>query len=926
MSSQQPLTQGGRLAFGDSDDDDALFNEEMCALLGSTVATLRNGAGGTDVPPPGTVVAPQAPPLAPLESVPGAVLQPQPAELKWNAAGSLVRAAQQGRQQVGQQPGFRLPRALPQRQPEQLAQQQVPHPPPNQPLPQQQAHVHRPPGFQSTTPATSFQSYHQSNSYQPQHSAQMSELQRQVEQYKQQLMFAQQELNEARRARRGAGPTGMAGDAGQQYDVQGTAMHGRVDQAKDILPGDGNMNADSPSANNKRQRSLSTPPSASVSTYNTTKDSLTSIVPRFLGQLKVGIRGGVVGSVGDGHHVHADFHSVPLTYRLDRLERDIACLKQYRIKRAAMFSILDEQQDVPGSVLVNLEAVLSFGVGVPSVGVGDVGVPEALAAGRRPNTNDISIMLLSVLTYVLGTDADMVLDRLGEHGGANGAAGGGHPVLSEYNTNATANSATMAGVFPTEVMCTSMGTAAPTVAGVGGTGQQGKRGTDEGPSPKGAQLCAAAFLTFVGSFFTILNEFAADSNLLIAMIDELTHDDVDAQGAPSTVDIVRPSRRAMTRNILRTMEVLSRVDPSSLPSTCFPPLTPPHQSPPSGSPSKASSSASPSGCAMEALAKFLHTLARLRSKGDRSILVPVLQSKQLEKALLAHPGASRDELIKFVLVMLEDSQTFASMELEASKELQIPPSKHAVSAAQLTPPRATGGISGVTRPRRHSMLNKRLGIDSDTRPGGDHAALQGDPFWASRLPQTINLCLNQPSTTAPWTTVRLCLGFFASLVERCADALLQSVCDFKHLEKYSGEGREVETLMHHIVRIAGVAAGEGSLLHPNKCSETDAAEQRSYLRRWRIVHESLVLLRALLTRVPGTAHCLALEDSNGVLCVLEKIAIGYPLSTINQPALSDGRLALWVDALEAAYGRRGSSLESIARSVKAMLLKELSPN
>lgn len=932
MSSQQPLTQGGHLTFGDSDDDDELFNEEMCALLGSTVATLRGGAGGPDAPPllPPAAVAPQAPPLAPQEGPRGAALQPQPAGLKWNAAGSLVRAVQQGRQQVGQQPGLGLPGALPQQQ--SLPQHAVPYygvqhpapqqqqPPPQQPPPQQlqqqRPPVHVQPGVQTATPGSSFQSYHQSNSHQTQHSAQMTELQRQVEQYKQQLMFAQQELNEVRRARRGT--TVVTGNAGQQYEVLGTAMHRRVDQTKEIAPDDGKGNGDSPSANNKRQRGQSTPPSVSVSTYNTTKDTLMSIVPRFMGQLKVGIGAGVAGSVGEGHHVHADYHSVPLTYRLDRLERDIAYLKQYRIKRAEIFSILDEHQDVSGSVLVNLEAALSSGLGVPGAVVRGVGESETWAAGRRPNVKDITIMLLSVLTYVLGTDADMVLDRLGKHGGANGTAGVAHPVLLEYNTNATGNSATIAGVFPTEVMCTSTGTAAPTVATAVGAGQLGKHGNNEGPSRKEAQRCAAAFFRFVGSFFTVLNEFSADSNLLVSMIDELTEDDTgvdgDAQGgAPGAGDIVRPSKRAMSRNILRTMEVLSTAEPSSSPGLSLPP----------GSASPASTAASPGGCAMEALAKFLHALARVRSKGGVDILVPVLQSKQLEKALLAYPGASRDELIKFVLVMLEDKQTLASMELEASKELQIPPSRRATSAAQLTPPKATGGISGVARPRRHSMLNKRLGIDSDTKSEGDRAALQGDPFWASRLTQTINLCLDRPSAPAPWTTVRLCLEFFASLVERSAEALLQSVCDFKHLEKYSDDGREVETLMHHVVRVAGMAAGEGSLLHPNSCSETDAAEQRSYLRRWRIVHESLVLLRALLSRVPGTARCLALEDSNGVLCVLEKIAIGYPLSTLGQPMLSGGRLALWVDALDAAYGRRGGSCDSIARSVKGVILKQL---
>ena len=211
---------------------------------------------------------------APQDSAPRATSNPQPGGLKWNAAGSLVRAANQGRQQMGQQPGSRLPDVQPH-----LPQELAPHQP-------HQSHVHRPPGLQSITPATSFQSHHHSNSHQPQQSAQLSELQRQVEQYKQQLMFAQQELNEVRRARRGPGATGATGDVGQQYDVPRTVAHHRLDQTKAMPNGEMKANVDSPSANNKRQRGMSTPPSVSISTYNTTNDTLMSIVPRFIGQVE----------------------------------------------------------------------------------------------------------------------------------------------------------------------------------------------------------------------------------------------------------------------------------------------------------------------------------------------------------------------------------------------------------------------------------------------------------------------------------------------------------------------------------------------------------------------------------------------------------------------------------------------------------------
>ena len=163
------------------------------------------------------------------------------------------------------------------------------------------------------------------------------------------------------------------------------------------------------------------------------------------------------------------------------------------------------------------------------------------------------------------------------------------------------------------------------------------------------------------------------------------------------------------------------------------------------------------------------------------------------------------------------------------------------------------------------------------------------------------------------------MAFFASLVERLSEALLQSVVDFKHLENF-GDGRE--TLMHHLVCIAGVAAGEGSLLHPTSCSDTDVAAQRVFLQNRRIVHESLVLLRALLTRIPGAVRTLALEDSNVALCMLEKVS-RFGTASVDEPALSDGRLALWVGALDAAHGRTSSSLEIVARGLKVLLLKEL---
>ena len=969
MSSQQPLTQGGHLAFGDSDDDDALFNEEMCALLGSTVATLRsgNGAPATDVRPPvqpGPVQAPQqvnlqhnVPQSASQLAAPQALSrtlppQQQPVGLKWNAAGSLARAAQQGRQQTQQMDSHN---DLGHQRHQWNAQQAGYRPPGIQPHHLQQQQQNQPPRVQ-TTPATSFQSYHQSNSHQPQHSAQMAELQRQVEQYRQQLMFAQQELNEVRRARQGAATR----DMGHQYDGQGIGVHRRVDQTKGIVNDvdANNANTESPSANKRPhpegQRALSTPPSASVSTYATTKDTLVSIVPRFIGQKATGIGGHVGGALGHGGY--ADRHAVPLTYRLDRLERDIACLKQYRIKRAELFSILDEQHDMPGSVLVNLEAMLSFGMCVPGARV-DSGVSETQSSSRKPNVKDISTMLLSVMAYVLGTDADMVLGKMEELGMTRSTEGGAHPVLSEHNTNATNNTATMAGVFPTEVGCTTAGTMAATAARtgdrVGGArALRGKPGLHDLPIERDAQRCVGSFVKFVGSFFTILNEFAADSTLLASMIDDLAEVDADVDGntteGDNISDVMKPSRKTMARNIVRTMDVLSRLDASTASFTFAQSIGSSMSSGCSPSSLLSSASVDSSACsyAMESVAKFVHSLARLRSDADKSILMPILKSKQLEIALLAYPGASRDEWIKFVMVMLEDNQTLAFMELEASKELNVTPSKRAVSAAQFsTPNKSHGGIRGVTRPRRHSMLNKRLGIEADTR-GDEHHRLPGDPLWASRLTQTINLCMSideirvrpvsggarvtpnpsgspASSTMMQWATVRLCLSFFASLVERSANALLQSVVDFKHLERYSSGDQESETLMHHIVRIAHVALGEGNLLHPRTCSETKLDQQRAYLRERRIVHESLVLLQALLRNISGAARCLALEDSNGALCMLEKVAIGYPLSTTSDLLRSDGRLALWVDTLDAAHGRTPRSLVSIAKGIKAMLLKEL---
>ena len=961
-SSQQPLTQGGRLAFGDSDDDDDLFNEEMCQLLGSTVATLARSGGDGAAAPDGQPGRPM--PLQQQE-------QQQQNGLKWNAAGSLARAAQQGRLQPSSDLQTRSMPSTSQYPPAANRQhQQHQH---------QQHHRHQQHHQQhNVSGGHSFQSYHHSNSFPsfppptnaqqqfyphqnnlPPQSAQMSELQRQVDHYKQQLMFAQQELNEVKRAglTRG-GQTGTVAERPRARVLDGG--------------GDGVERArESPSRNERRQQGTNvdnrnkhenTPRSVSVSTYNTTKEqTVMSIVPRVL---TLGSSPGVHFNADAHHGRHHGRHQqqVPLLYRLDRLEKDIAAMKQYRIKRSELYSIVDEHHDVPGSVLVNLEAVLSPFSSLSSSLSGVSFGGDGLRKPFKSNVKDISVMLMSVVAYVLGTDAEMVLGKMAgeererERGG--GGAKGAHHVLSEYNTNATSNSGTMVGVFPTEVMCTTNATMA---AGAGGDGWSGS-GSGPGALPSSlssrddSQRCVAAFVKFVGSLFTILNEFAADTGLLASMIDELAGDEggrggratragrasrggqgssaskhTDGDGS-SDADVAGPSRKTMARNIVRTMEVLARVAPGGA----------------TASTGATGSAAANTRYAMDAVARFVHVLARLRSEGDRAILMPVLKSKELQRVLLAYPGASRDDLLKFVMVMLEDKHTFAEMELDAAKELGVTPSRRAVGTSnQLkTPSRMGGGISGITRPRRHSMINKRLGLDTDARPGEDESSLPGDPLWASRLTQTINLCMadkkvsataatasssSPPSlspslsptsspSSSPWTTQRLCMAFFASLVERLSEALLQSVVDFKHLENF-GDGRE--TLMHHLVCIAGVAAGEGSLLHPTSCSDTDVAAQRVFLQNRRIVHESLVLLRALLTRIPGAVRTLALEDSNVALCMLEKVS-RFGTASVDEPALSDGRLALWVGALDAAHGRTSSSLEIVARGLKVLLLKELS--
>jgi len=946
-SSQQPLTQGGRLAFGDSDDDDDLFNEEMCQLLGSTVATLARSGGDE-------AAAPVGQPGRPMPLQQQQQQHQQQNGLKWNAAGSLARAAQQGRLQ----PSSDLQtRSMPSTSQYPLAANRQ----------HQQHQQHNVSGGQS------FQSYHHSNSFPsfppptnaqqqfyphqnnlPPQSAQMSELQRQVDHYKQQLMFAQQELNEVKRAglTRG-GQTGTVAERPRARVLDGG--------------GDGVERArESPSGNERRQQGTNvdnrnkhenTPRSVSVSTYNTTKEqTVMSIVPRVM---TLGSSPGIHFNADAHHGRHHGRHQqqVPLLYRLDRLEKDIAAMKQYRIKRSELYSIVDEHHDVPGSVLVNLEAVLSPFSSLSSLSSGLSGVPFGGDGLRKPfksNVKDISVIVMSVVAYVLGTDAEMVLGKMAGEERERGGRGakGAHHVVSEYNTNATSNSGTMVGVFPTEVMCTTNATMA---AGAGGDGWSGS-GSGPGALPSSlssrddSQRCVAAFVKFVGSLFTILNEFAADTGLLASMIAELAGDEggrggratcagrasrggqgastskhTDGDGS-SDGDVAGPSRKTMARNIVRTMEVLARVASGGA----------------TASTGATGSAAANTRYAMEAVARFVHVLARLRSEGDRAILMPVLKSKELQRVLVAYPGASRDDLLKFVMVMLEDKQTFADMELEAAKELGVTPSRRAVGTSnQLkTPSRMGGGISGITRPRRHSMINKRLGLDTDARPGEDESSLPGDPLWASRLTQTINLCMadeklsatatassSPPSlsptpspSSSPWTTQRLCMAFFASLVERLSEALLQSVVDFKHLENF-GDGRE--TLMHHLVCIAGVAAGEGSLLHPASCSDTDVAAQRVFLQNRRIVHESLVLLRALLTRIPGAVRTLALEDSNVALCMLEKVS-RFGTAGVDEPALSDGRLALWVGALDAAHGRTSSSLEIVARGLKVLLLKELS--
>ena len=875
-------------------------------------------------------------------------LAPQSHGLRWSAAGSLALAAQQGRMQ---------PEA-------------APH---GQPVPStSQYHSSAAAGAQPTANQHNFsggqslQSHHQSNSYQPQmwhaqqplaqphpqshmqfQSAQMSELQRQVEHYRQQLMFAQQELDEVKRAGATRGLTArtrmrdvdMVGDGGGG---------GERDASPSANPQRGVGRANAAAANNTTNNT-NTPPSVSISTHNTTKRNTdASLVPRVL-TLGSASAINTYMNVNDAHHGRQQ--QVPLMYRLDRLDKDIAAIKKYRIKRSELYSIVDEHHDVPGSVLVNLEAVLCPFVGVGGAG-GFVLNDESADGGglKKPrfNVKDISVMLVSVFAYVLGTDAELVLRKMGEEKGGKGTA---HQVLSDYNTNATNNGGTMLGVFPTEVMCTTnaaagavecvtRGQSGRSAGGAGGLG-----GVPDSRSFKDTQRSVAAFVEFVGSLFVILNEFAADTGLLTSMVDELAQEmegpsgsrggremhggRCDKDGSPTM------SWKTMAHNLVRTMQVLARVGVPGLATSTVSVVSgtlATSSSPSSPSSSSACSSAA-SMYAMDAVARFVHLLAKQRSAGSRAILTPVLKSKELQRVILAFPGASRDELLKYIMVMLEDKNTFLGMELDAAKELGVPPSRYAVCTAnQLNnTPSMTGGITGIMRPRRHSMLNKRLSPGTDAAVEEDESAMPGDPLWASRLTQTINMCMRVPAAkqtnAISWKTVRLAMSFFAGLVEP-GDALLQSVVDFKHLEKFSDglDGRNDrygETLMHHLVSISGAAAGSGSLLNPASCNDTDVAAQQAFLQNRRIVHESLVLLRALLTRIPGTVRTLALEDSNVSLCTLEKVS-RFGMASVDEPALSDGRLALWVDALDAAHGRSNSSLESIAKVLKSMLLKELS--
>lgn len=387
-----------------------------------------------------------------------------------------------------------------------------------------------------------------------------------------------------------------------------------------------------------------------------------------------------------------------------------------------------------------------------------------------------------------------------------------------------------------------------------------------GHTEKELQKCMHELIQFVRSLFSMLNELVMDTGTCQQMI-ELIQDPVDP------LDVIKPVEKNVAHNIVQILDTILSLEEYS--RDCV-------------------------ENTVASIVQFMQRSVRLRTESTKSMFAPVLKSRQIQQMLLRYPSI-RKQTLMLIMIFLEDKSTLIDMEQSASQNLQVPSSERLLRDNQYQTPETRMGYR--TR-RRHSMTQEKI----------DRIYNEESYPWASTLVQTVSLCLSMDhdvSDVGSWETVRMCLAFFANILDRFSESLLASVLLRDKLELYDVQGMfqpgkmpehlgVVKPIPLYLVDLVDKASGalrspvapHLALLHPT--SVTDIASRKICLKMLRIVQESLMLLRGLMahsTYGMQTTRLLA-EDNNWVLCVLEKMS-NYPDSSTSR--FPEGYpLALWV--------------------------------
>ena len=425
------------------------------------------------------------------------------------------------------------------------------------------------------------------------------------------------------------------------------------------------------------------------------------------------------------------------------------------------------------------------------------------------------------------------------------------------------------------------------------------------------------FIDFSTALFGILNEFAMDG-MCEKMLDISQEKD---ESKDPLWGMMQPDGKSISQSIIYTMGVAIMRDSGS------------------------------SIVLLEGMLHFVLAMAEQRTGSSRLFFAPLLKSKEMRHVLLNYHSL-RSMMIRFIMICMEERDVVVDMELSAALEMKVSPSKHLTANQYRTPSRL--------RPRTHrrnSAIQKRLdNADAD----------YCDPSWAPRLVQSVCLCLSVDSSPddEAWNSVRHCLAFFANLLERHAEALVSSVIEYSRFEGFDEsrlrntggpEHMIVKTLPLQLIDIANKASGflnsstaQIMPIYPEKEFGSDTIKRKGYLRRLRIVQESLTLLRGCVAhpRFGSTTVSSLARDSHLVLCVLEKMTRYQSKkedhkTSKSEPILLGYPLALWVQGIGTSSSRaslcptnlvssRGfdsyPSIEDItylSRAIKSIVLNKL---